>query len=77
MKTYRFLIRNTWMTFESGYANGYVAVSENHPLYGKDYDDLNGIWIHGGLTYSGKMVPHHDFELLDGGITSRVLVFWI
>jgi hypothetical protein len=76
MKTYRFLIKNTWIPIESGYANGYVAVPEGHPLYGKDYDDLNGIWVHGGLTYSGKMVPYHyDFELLDGELPQEYWCF--
>lgn len=76
MKTYRFLIKNTWMQWEAGYANGYVAVPENHPLYGKDYYDLDGIHVHGGLTYSGKMVPYtHDFELLDGELPQEYWCF--
>jgi len=37
-----------------GHRCGYVAVSENHPFYGLDYEDekLHGIDVHGGLTYS-------------------------
>ena len=68
MKTYRFLIKNTWVRWEAGYANGYVAVAEGHLLYGVDYDDVKGIYVHGGLTYSGKMIPYMDFELLDGDL---------
>lgn len=32
--------------------NGYVGVTQNHPLYGKHYDDLQGFKVHGGITYS-------------------------
>jgi hypothetical protein len=40
---------------------GYVGVTEEHPLFGKDYNDVDGwsdeplaeIAVHGGLTYSG------------------------
>lgn len=31
---------------------GYVDVPIGHPLYGVDYDDVDGISVHGGLTYS-------------------------
>lgn len=33
---------------------GYVAVSKNHPAYKRDYDELQDIDVHGGLTYSEK-----------------------
>ena len=36
-----------------GYANGYVAVPPEHPMYGKDYDEVD-VSIHGGLTFSEK-----------------------
>jgi len=36
-----------------GYANGYVAVPPEHPMYGKGYDEVN-VSIHGGLTFSEK-----------------------
>lgn len=32
---------------------GYVAVQENHPLFGKHYENIN-INVHGGLTYSDE-----------------------
>lgn len=39
-----------------GYANGYVAVPPEHPLYGKDYDTANEyIDIHGGLTFAASV----------------------
>ena len=34
-----------------GCVNGYVGVKENHPYFGKSYDDTN-IDCHGGLTYA-------------------------
>lgn len=41
---------------------GYVAVTGEHPLYGKSYDDVHeeipGLEVHGGLTYSGKCQGH-------------------
>lgn len=36
---------------KTGHRCGYVGVPESHPLYGKDYDDVN-ITVHGGLTFS-------------------------
>lgn len=29
------------MSMEAEYANGYVAVPRDHPLFGKDYDDVD------------------------------------
>lgn len=44
---------------DCGYANGYVAVPEGHPLYGKSYDDameVDGMYVvHGGITFSESM----------------------
>lgn len=31
---------------------GYVAMPPGHPWHGKHYDDLEGIEVHGGLTFS-------------------------
>lgn len=42
---------------ERGDYNGYVIISDKHPMYGKNYDEVNKILseldleIHGGLTY--------------------------
>lgn len=36
---------------DCGYANGYVAIPPEHPLYGRRYDDFD-VDIHGGLTFS-------------------------
>jgi hypothetical protein len=31
---------------------GYVAVPPDHPWYEKPYDEINGVDVHGGLTYA-------------------------
>lgn len=36
---------------------GYVAVTEDHPFYGKDYDDVD-VEVHGGLTFASKCQEH-------------------
>lgn len=63
-----------------GYANGYVAVPPEHPLFGSDYD-YPEIHIHGGLAYSkssGEVFEIFDmsaFEMLDGDIPEGYWVF--
>jgi hypothetical protein len=32
---------------------GYVGVASTHPDYGKHYDNVEDIEVHGGLTFSG------------------------
>ena len=46
-----------WLTIHNGagYRCGYVALPRSHPLHGKSYEDLAGISVHGGLTFSGSM----------------------
>lgn len=39
---------------DRGHFNGYVALCENHPDYGKDYDDID-VEVHGGLTFSQEV----------------------
>jgi len=48
---------------------GYVGVPENHPLYGKDYEDHH-FDIHGGLTFSAdrRPVKHGDPEPPNDGL---------
>lgn len=36
---------------------GYVLIPPNHHWHGKDYDDIHGVSIHGGLTYADKDGP--------------------
>lgn len=75
MKLYRFLAAINWIGWPHGYANGYVAVPPEHPLYEKHYDsvDLN---VHGGLTYSDKYRNQFlDPEFLDGEVPEDYWVF--
>lgn len=68
---------------DCGYANGYVAIPTDHPLYEKSYDEAYeaGITVHGGLTYSDSIVNIlSDFDLwgvewLDGEIPEDYWVF--
>lgn len=35
---------------------GYVVIPKDSPFYGVDYEDLeDDIWVHGGLTFSGRI----------------------
>lgn len=43
------IVRSDWL----GNLCGYVAVSSEHPYYGKHYDDIE-LEVHGGLTYSNS-----------------------
>ncbi|MEJ7745270.1 MAG: hypothetical protein WKF61_00645 [Luteimonas sp.] len=45
----------------SGGLCGYVGVAENHPLFGKGYDEAD-IDVHGGLTFADKCRPHESGE---------------
>jgi hypothetical protein len=33
--------------------NGYVLLPDNHPFYGKDYDEID-VDAHGGITYADE-----------------------
>lgn len=69
--------------FDCGYANGYVAIPPEHPLYEKPYDDAYeaGIEVHGGPTFSAsmsKILRGFDLgcvEWLDGEIPEDYWVF--
>ena len=68
---------------DGGYANGYVAIPPEHPLYEKTYDDAYeaGIEVHGALTFSDSMPQIlYSFDLgcvewLDGEIPEDYWVF--
>lgn len=47
------IVHNNLMGRE--YFCGYVALPEGHALFGKSYDDLTHIAVHGGLTFSQKV----------------------
>jgi hypothetical protein len=60
--------------FEFGWGNGYVLLPHNHPLYGKNYNDIDVVDIHGGLTFSEsfdiKRFPEWIADLeIDGDVT--------
>lgn len=53
----------TWINraiADFGWGNGYVLIPENHPLHGKDYEEIDVI-VHGGLTFS-KLVDSGMIE---------------
>lgn len=58
-------------SFTCGYANGYVAVPEDHPYYGLGYDDID-VKVHGGVTFAcpGNNLPEgwEESELIEGNI---------
>jgi hypothetical protein len=61
------LVKNDWMEYPNshGWGNGYVLISEDHPLYGMDNmsldtgDDLDSFLnVYGGVTFN-KVVDDH------------------
>jgi hypothetical protein len=42
---------------------GYVGLPKEHPYFGKHYDDIENIEVHGGLTFSGYWEEIDDKEL--------------
>lgn len=52
--------------FRNGYYCGYVGLEPSHPYYGKDYDELSYIDVHGGLTFSNSHIPNIPETLNDG-----------
>lgn len=63
-----------------GEANGYVAVPPEHPLHGKGCDDIDCIYVHGGLTAAGHLKKYNmmrDMEFISDatGIPSEWWVF--
>lgn len=53
-KGYRYYIRRRSLDFRDFYC-GYVEIPKDHSLYEVDYDDLEHINVHGGLTFSGRL----------------------
>lgn len=43
-----------YLILKRGCYNGYVALTKNHPYYGKDYDEFD-VEVHGGLTFSEEI----------------------
>jgi hypothetical protein len=40
---------------------GYILVNANHPWFGKDYNDLSDVDVHGGLTFSRHLTETSKF----------------
>lgn len=40
-----------------GWGNGYVGLPPGHPWYGKHWNDLNDVLVHGGVTYAERKYP--------------------
>ena len=54
-----FIKENTWLTrgiIDFGWGNGYVIIPKDHPLNGKNYDEIHDLMpklvVNGGLTFS-------------------------
>jgi hypothetical protein len=77
MKIKGFIIENDLTLYDGGFANGYVVIPKDHPLWGLDYtaEEIESLNVHGGITFSEKvdedMINHilwgKDFEEEDLG----------
>lgn len=48
-----------------GNLNGYVLIRDpNHPLFGKGWDELEDLEVHGGVTYAASDLKTHDKQSL-------------
>lgn len=55
-----FVKENTWLKrgglIDFGWGNGYVAIPKEHPLHGKDYNEIHKLlpklYVNGGLTFA-------------------------
>lgn len=57
MKTYSFIIkRNQNQTYVAGYANGYVAIDNTHPLFGKQYSDMVEVEDVNNIPFNGNFI---------------------
>lgn len=64
-----------------GYANGYVAVSPEHPFYGKDYGHIcPDVDVWGGLTFAALRSEcgwdAECIEMIDGGTFADIPEDW-
>jgi hypothetical protein len=52
------LKRTDWLPCDvkHGYGCGYIGLPKEHPWYGKDYDELAHVTVHGGLTWVANYV---------------------
>lgn len=54
LKVIPFIVMNEFKDgcMEHGVANGYVAISPDNKFYNKPFDEIEGITVHGGLSFS-------------------------
>lgn len=66
---------------DSGYANGYVAVPPEHPLFGKHYDKVDDmIDINSSLTFSDtsdSCCNWDDIETINDNSNTIPLGWWV
>ena len=43
---------DNWVFINRGWGNGYVGIPSFHPYFGKTYEELKFIKVHGEITYS-------------------------
>lgn len=49
--------RASWLLEWQGWGNGYVGVHPDHPWFGQSENDIEDVWVHGGLTYAADTLP--------------------
>jgi hypothetical protein len=57
MKIKGFIIENDLTLYDGGFANGYVVIPKDHPLWGLEYtaEEIESLNVHGGITFSEKV----------------------
>ena len=58
MKIKGFIIENDQSILSGGgFANGYVVIPKDHPLWGLEYtaEEIESLNVHGGITFSEKV----------------------
>lgn len=43
---------------DRGWGNGYLGIPPEHPWYNKNYNEIDNVVIHGGLTWSESHLPN-------------------
>jgi len=69
------VLENNWLSsLNVGWGNGYVVIPKGHKLHGVHYDNIEGIDVHGGLTFSECA----DKELIKTlGLSDNDLGSWV
>jgi hypothetical protein len=85
MKVKGFIIKNKQhpLIGEGGFANGYVVLPKDHPLWGLHYtaEEIEALNVHGGITFSEKVDedmindPKFGVDLVNEDLGSWVIGF--